>query len=696
MSCKYRNPKTYLRIPLIPPKQIQEIYDAVRIEDVVGEFVTLRRRGVNMIGLCPFHNEKSPSFNVNPTRNIFKCFGCGKAGDAVTFLREHESMTYPDALRWLARKYNIEIQEVERTPEQVAAMQVADSMYIINDFALQHFQQQLMDTEEGKSVALSYFKKRGLREETIRIFGLGYAPDGRDLLLREAMRRGHNIDLMKKAGLCSQEGNRDFFRARVMFAIHNMSGKVAAFAGRTMSSDKTIPKYVNSPETEVYVKNKTLYGLFQAKKAIRQQDACILVEGYMDVISLYQAGIENAVASSGTSLTEGQLQLIKRNTQNLQILYDGDPAGIKAALRGLDLALEQDLDVKICLLPDGHDPDSYVQQFGGDALRDYLAQHGKDFILFKTNLLLEDAKGDPVKRAGLVRDIVGSIAKMPDPIKRSVYLRECAALLGVPEPTLMNESNKIITTTLKKREEKAARQPSAASDSPSPKPATDSDWPGEPPPMDSGFWPDDMPYPGTVQDQPTSPARSTERPSNNTKDEFQERDIIRLLVQFGKQQLEKEGVTVAAYILSDIEESLGDFDNPLYGKIATECRDLLMQGKSFDQHYFIQHENQAYSELAIEFLASPYEMSPNWEEKWNYPLQNQVMPELNFDQDMRQTLDRFKMRKIQKMCEINMNRVKAASQSGDIEAMTRFMKIQQKLLEVRNEIAKRTGTVILK
>ncbi len=665
---------------MIPPKQVQEILDAVRIEEVIEEFVNLRRRGVNLIGLCPFHGEKTPSFNVNPTRNIFKCFGCGKGGDAVTFLREHENLTYPEALRWLAKKYNIEIQEIERSPEQMAEMQLAESLYIVNDFALQHFQEQLFDTDEGKSVALAYFKKRGLREETIRAFGLGYAPEQRDLLVRRAKSAGHNLDLLKKNGLCSQDGSRDFFRGRVMFAIHNLSGKVAAFAGRTMSSDKTIPKYINSPETEVYVKNKILYGAFQAKKAIRQRDECLLTEGYMDVISLHQAGIENVVASSGTSLTEGQLQLIKRNTNNLKILYDGDPAGIKAALRGLDLALEQDMNVKICLLPDGHDPDSYVQEFGGEAFTKFTTENAKDFILFKTQLLIEETKGDPVKKSALIKDIVASIAKIPDPIKRSVYLKECSVLLEVDEKALHSETNKLITTTLKKREEKAARQPGAASDSPGALP--DYDWPGEPPPFpsdaDGGF--------------ASSPAHEKRMARG---DEFQERDIIRLLVQFGNQVLENENVSVAEFILADIEESLSNFDNPLYGKIASECHALLVDGKTFDQTYFLHHAEKDFSDLAIDLLTSPFEFSPNWEEKWNYPLQNQPMPELNFDLDMRQALDRFKLRKIQKMCDLNLARVKTASDSDDMESMIRYMKIQQKLNETRNEIADRVGTVVL-
>ncbi len=656
---------------MIPNKQVQEILDAVRIEDVVEEFVSLRRRGVNLIGLCPFHNEKTPSFNVNPTRNIFKCFGCGKGGDAVTFLREHENLGYAEALHWLARKYNIEIEEIERSPEQLAEQQLAESLYIVNDFGLQHFQDQLFNTDEGKSVALAYFKQRGLREETIRTFGLGYAPEQRDLLLRRAKATGHNTELLKKVGLCSQDGGRDFFRGRVMFAIHNLSGKIAAFAGRTMSSDKTIPKYINSPETEIYVKNKTLYGAFQAKKAIRQHDECLLVEGYMDVISLHQAGIENVVASSGTSLTEGQLQLIKRNTGNLKIVYDGDPAGVKAALRGLDLALEQDMNVKICLLPDGHDPDSYVQEFGGEGFTTFTEANSRDFILFKTQLLLNDAQGDPMKRAALVKDIIGSIAKIPDPIKRSVYLRECSALLDVEEQTLHSETNKLITGTIRKQQEKAARRPEAASDSP-----------------------EMAPDPNFPVAEPEFTARAQEKPMLRG-DEFQERDIVRMLVQFGDRMLKDEQVSVAEYILADIEESLGNFDNPVYGKIASECHTLLVEGKVVDQHFFMQHDTQAIRDLAIDLLSAPWELSPNWEERWNYPLQNQIMPELNFDLDMKQALDRFKLRKIQKMCELNLLRIKTSAESGDDDAMMRYMKIQQKLNETRNEIAKRAGTVVL-
>ncbi len=662
---------------MIPNKTIQEIMDATRIEEVVEDFVSLKRRGTNLIGLCPFHNEKSPSFNVTPVRNIFKCFGCGKGGDAITFLREHESMTYVEALRWLARKYNIVIEEIERTPEQMMEMQLADSLYILNEFAQKTYENEMFETDTGKSVALSYFKKRGLSDETIRKFGLGYAPDIHQFLLKKAQTAGHSLDLMKKIGLINLAGDRDFFRARVMFPIHNLSGKVAAFGGRTMSSDKTIPKYINSPETEVYVKNKTLFGLFQAKKAIRQLDECILTEGYMDVISLAQAGVENVVASSGTSLTEGQLSLIKRNTSNLKILYDGDPAGIKAALRGLDLALEQDLNVKIVMFPPGEDPDSFVQKKGADDFKKFIAEEAKDFILFKTELLVGEAKNDPVKRTGMIKDILSSIAKIPDPIKRSIYVKECAGLVGVTEETLMGEANKLVVKDLRKKEERAARQPGAASDQPGA--ASDSGFPMEEP----GFY------------EPENAQKRQEK-KQVSGDEHQERDIIRVLIYHGHKFLETEGMPVGEFILADIEESLTSFENVLYGKIAQECYDLLVNGKDFDTNYFIQHPNPEVSRLAVDLLTEPWEMSPLWEERYAYPLQNQPKPELNFLLDARQGLERFKLRKMMKICNINLERIKAASQSGDFEEMMRLMKIQKKIEETRNELAKKAGTVVLK
>lgn len=654
---------------MIPPKQVQEILDATRIDDVVGDFIALRRRGTNLLGLCPFHNERTPSFNVNPARNIFKCFGCGKGGDAVTFLMEHERFTYPDAIRWLARKYNLEIQEIERNPEQVAALQLSDSLYIVNDFAARHFHEQMTRTDEGRSVAEAYFAKRGLSPETMEKFSLGYAPDQRDLLLQTARQQGYETEKLAQLGLVSSDKSRDFFRARVMFAIHNLSGKVAAFAGRTLSADKSVPKYINSPESEIYVKHKTLYGAFQAKRAIRTEDLCILVEGYMDVISLHQAGIEHVVASSGTSLTEGQLQLIKRNTNNLLILYDGDPAGVKAALRGLDLALEFDLNVRIALLPEKEDPDSYVQRFGGAALSAYLDKEAKDFILFKASLLLEEIKGDPVKKAAMIQDIVGSIALIPDEIKRSVYLQSCSALLGVDATTLTSACSRVVDAALKKKKERAFRAAHSASDQ------------------------------APVDIRPDTPAATAEPgklEATTTTDEFQERDIVRLLLLYGDQELPDAQGSVASFVLADLSDSLDSFDHPLYGKFIQEYQERRTLGAAADAHSFINHGDASIKSLVVDLLQSPWEMSPNWIDRWNYPLQNQPVPELNFSLDMQQAMNRFKLRKIIRMCEINKNRIKQAESEGDADALNRYIRVHQKMLEVRSDLANKTGTVVLK
>ncbi|MCS7035277.1 MAG: DNA primase [Saprospiraceae bacterium] len=658
---------------MIPPQTAREILDAARIEEVVEEFLTLRRRGANLIGLCPFHAERTPSFSVNPARNIFKCFGCGKGGDAVTFLREHEGFTYPEALRWLANKYRIEIQEVERTPEQVAEQQQAESLFIVNDFAARHFQEQMLNTDEGKSVALSYFRQRGLTDETIQTFGLGHAPDQRDLLLQKARQASHDIGLLQKVGLVSADGTRDFFRARVIFPIHAMSGKIAAFAGRTLSSDKKIPKYINSPESEIYVKSKTLYGMYQAKKAIRKKDECILVEGYMDVISLHQAGIENAVASSGTSLTEGQLLLIRRNTQNLTILYDGDPAGIQAALRGLDLALEQDLNVRVVILPEGEDPDSYVQRVGVQAFEEYIARQAKDVILLKMSLLLGEAEGNPMRRASVVKDMVSSIAKIPDPIRRSAYARECAAQMGIGEQPLMEEVNRLIRADMRKKAEKEARQPGTASDS------------AEQAPPPSTPWPES-------EAAPSSPERETSLALPT--DEFQERDVIRLLIQFGSRELPGEAITIAEWVLSDIEDLLPEFDNPLYGRIARECHALLLQGQTIEQQYFTQHASPEVVRLALEMLAQPWEYSPNWEIRWNFPLQNQPMPEDNAEADIQQALAMFKIRKINRLLEKNRERLKTAIANGDTKAEMQYLQTNVKIEQARNRIARKHGIVL--
>ncbi len=644
---------------MIPPTTVQEILDAVRIEEVVEEFLTLRRRGAGLVGLCPFHQERTPSFHVNPARNIFKCFGCGKGGDAVAFLMEHEGLSYPEALRWLARKYRIEIPEVERTPEQWAQQQQAESLFIVNDFAAKHFQQQLFDTDEGRSVALGYFRQRGLTEETMRRFGLGYAPDRRDLLLQSAKQNGYDIGLLQKVGLVSADGTRDFLRARVIFPIHNLSGKVAAFAGRTLSSTKNTPKYINSPESEIYAKSKTLYGMYQAKKAIRQKDECLLVEGYMDVLSLFQAGIENVVASSGTALTEEQLRLIRRNAGRLTILYDSDPAGIRAALRGLDLALAQDLVVRVVLLPEGEDPDSYVRRVGAQAFEAYLARCAQDVILLKMSLLNEEAKTDPARRADAIKDMVNSLAKIPDPIRRNTYVRECAAQMGIREDTLLQEINKRLRADLRNKAEREARRPNVA--------------PADGPPISD-------------EEPPSALSPAT--------DEFQERDIVRLLVQYGSRELPGEAITVAEWVLGDIEDLLQEFDHPLYGRVVRECHGRLVQGLAVEQSFFTHHPVPEIAQLALTLLAEPWEYSPNWEAMWHYPLQNQPMPEENAEADIQQALGMFKIRKLNRLLEKNKERLKAAIAKGDTAAELQYLQANIKIEQVRNRLARKHGIVL--
>ncbi|HRK79887.1 MAG TPA: DNA primase [Saprospiraceae bacterium] len=664
---------------MITQKSVQEILDTVKIEDVVQDFVSLRRRGTNLIGLCPFHHEKTPSFNVSPARNIFKCFGCGKGGNAVQFLMELERFTFPEALKYIAKKYGIQIEEIESSREAAEERRVADSLYIINQYALEFFQNQLVNTDRGRSVGLSYFRERGFREETIQKFGLGYAPEKRDQFLTTATAAGYDQQMLFNLGLCSPPDAsrnlppRDFFRDRVIFPIHGMSGKVIAFAGRIMAKDVKAPKYINSPETDIYLKSKVLYGAYQARKAIREKDECILVEGYTDVISLHQAGIENVVASSGTALTVEQIGLIKRNTNNIKILYDGDPAGIKAALRGLDLVLEQDLNVRIVLLPDREDPDSYLARVGATAFTEYIARQAKDFILFKADLLMQEAGSDPVKRSGVVRDIVTSIAKIPDPVKRSLFVQECARVAQVDEAILMSETNKLVLAQMQKRHAPGRE--------------------GERSPADVSSDTDAVPVPAGQ-----APEQEAARKANVVGDEFQEKDIARILIAFSHEEFDKDDhLSVAEYIISNIEDVLDEFDNPLYAKVAREVLACLANRRSqLNTNYFLHHSDPEISLLAVNLLSEPYEYSENWANRWEIYLRMQKMPDDNFQEDSLQALKRFKLRKIMRMSERNHTRIKELTAAGDMERLAAHLKVHQRLLEIRNELALELGTVVLK
>ena len=437
---------------MIPRETIAQILEAAHIEDVVGEFVTLKKRGSNLIGVCPFHKEKTPSFNVNPARNIFKCFGCGKAGDSVRFIMEHEHYSYPEALRYLAKKYGIKIEEREQTPEEMAAQNERERMFNINSFAQKYFSETMLNTDEGQSVGLAYFRERGFRDAIINRFQLGYCPNSGSAFTEFAIKNGYDKDLLIKVGLTGSYENRlyDRYQGRVIFPIHNLTGKVIGFGGRILTSEKTKAKYVNSPESEIYNKSQTLYGIFFARNEISRLDNCILVEGYADVLSMHQAGIENVVASSGTSLTTEQIRMISRYTKNVTMLYDGDAAGIHAALRGTNMVLEEGMNVRIVVLPPEHDPDSFVQQYPIEYVTKYLADNAKDFISFKTNLLLKDANNDPIKKASVIKDIVETISVIPDPIYRATYIKECSRTLEVAEQTLMNELNKILRAKYRK------------------------------------------------------------------------------------------------------------------------------------------------------------------------------------------------------------------------------------------------------
>ncbi|MCB0662569.1 MAG: DNA primase [Saprospiraceae bacterium] len=652
---------------MIAPKTVQEVIDTAKIEEVVQDFVNLKRTGANMKGLCPFHNEKTPSFTVSPSKNLFKCFGCGKGGTPVTFVMEHETMTYPEAIRYLAKKYNIEIEEKEISQEDREAMQWNDSLYVVNEFAKQFFFEQLTQTDKGKSIGLSYFKERGYRDETIQKFGLGYAPEGRDTFTKYALSKGHKLDMLKSLGLTTSK-DTDFFWNRVMFTIYNLSGKPVAFAGRIMQKGVKIAKYINSPETEIYNKSKTVYGLYQAKTAIRKLDECILVEGYTDVMTLSQAGIENVVASSGTALTQDQLRMIKRFTPNLKILYDGDSAGVKAALRGLDLALEQDLNVKIVLLPEGEDPDSYLQNVGAKAFQEYIDSHSRDFILFKIELLMEDAKNDPVKKADLVKDILGSIARIPDNIKRSIYVQECARLMQMEEESLLRELNKLMTGRAQKeaqRLEVAQRQ-------------AERDQPGEI---------------GNVPGETIPDTRAVQGPATGKKHEFQERDIVRILVSAGdKWYNEEETVTVGEFVLDNIEEIINSFDNKAYQNLVQEAKSLLKKSGKVSPQYFINHQDKDIADLAIDLMHSPFEYSPGWGER-NIYLKTQKMPDDNYMRDSTHALKIFKLRKIEKLYNENQERLREMKDASQLDIL---LKVQMKLMTMRNDLAKELNIIVLR
>jgi DNA primase len=588
---------------LIKQEVIDKVLETARIEEVVGDFVDLKKRGTSLIGNCPFHHEKTPSFHVSVSKGIYKCFGCGVGGDSLKFVMELEKFSYPEAIRYLADKYSIQIEEVERSPAQLAAQDKRESLYVLSAWASKFFAEQLWKTEMGQVIGLNYFKERGYREDIIKKFELGYSPEEWTALVDKAQVAGFHPDYLAASGLAIERDDKslyDRFRGRVMFPIHNLTGRVIGFGGRTLKTDKKVAKYVNSPESEIYHKSDVLYGLNFAKKAIMEEDNCYLVEGYADVLSVHQAGVENVVSSSGTSLTTGQIKLISRFTKNVTILYDGDEAGIKASLRGTDMLLEEGLNVKVLLFPDGNDPDSYVQKFGATAFKDYVKSNQQDFIFYKTNILLRDANNDPIKRAEVIRDVVESIALIPDEIKVSVFIRECSSLLDIEERILLAELNKIRLNRAKKADKDAARKTQ------SPPPNT-----GMPP-----FGVDGPPPDFFMTDDERAglpPIESVEQPAQLTSEILQEREIVRILINYGDYLATWEGdgdIPVAGLLLGNISDI--EFKDKAAAYILNVYREAAEKYEIPDTKQFYSNSDPAIADLAINCVASKYSLSENW------------------------------------------------------------------------------------
>lgn len=605
---------------MIDQATIDRILDTAQIVDVVSEFVTLRRRGVNYIGLCPFHNEKTPSFSVSPSKGVCKCFSCGKGGNVVHFIMEHEQLSYYEALKWLAKKYNIEIKEKEMTQEEKQVQNLRESLFVVNQFAMEYFQEILEKNPDGQSIGMTYFRQRGFRDDIIKKFQLGYCTDQRDAFAQAALQKGYKAEFLEKTGLCyrKEDGSlRDRFWGRVIFPIHSLSGKVVAFGGRVLSAQtKNVQmKYVNSPESEIYHKSKELYGIYFAKQAIVRQDRCFLVEGYTDVISMHQSGVENVVASSGTALTPEQIRLIHRFTNNITVLYDGDIAGIKASLRGIDMLLEEGMNVKICLLPDGDDPDSFARKHNATDFQAFINNHEVDFIRFKTNLLLEEAGKDPIKRASLISSIVKSIAVIPEEIVRSVYIRECSRLLDMSEKVLTEATSQMVKQNIENREKEQERkklreerqQAIATNNAPESQPATQI-------PEQENISIQEAPAPVI----PDSYQSFIPVEGNENKVFFQrEKSLIKMIIRYGEKVMcyveneEQEQVPykVIEFIAASLKEDDLQFHNPLHRKILNEAIAHENDSQFTSERFFLTHPDPEINKLAADMVSERYQLS---------------------------------------------------------------------------------------
>jgi DNA primase len=571
---------------MIDPSTIERIIDAAEITDVIQDFITLKKRGVNFIGHCPFHNEKTPSFTVSPSKGIFKCFGCGKGGNSVNFVMEHEHISWVEALKYLARKYGIEIIEKEISSEEKEKQDDRESMMVLNAFAAKYFAGCLHNHEEGLAIGMQYLVERGFRRPVIEKFQAGYSPSSWDAFTREALKNGFKAEYLEKTGLSVNRGDRltDRFSGRIIFPVHSLSGKILAFGARTLKQDKNVAKYLNSPESDIYHKSRVLYGLFFAKRAIVENDKCYLVEGYTDVMSMHQSGIENVVASSGTALTSEQIRLIKRFTGNITVVYDGDQAGLKASLRGIDLILEEGMNVRVLTFPEGEDPDSYSRKLNSESFVRYLRENEVDFVLFKTRLLSEQAKSDPVKKAGMIVDIVRSVARIPDRITRMVYIRECAAILNVEEKILVSETDDI----RRKEAEKKIR-----------------------------YKQDDR-----YDLKLTKTSGQQFRDNFSSERNIHEREIVRLLINYGSSELfaapednSAGPVMVSDFILNELEVDELELSNPLYNQTISEFKKLREQNIPPGEKLFINHQDSEISRLAADLLSSSYDISKIWKRK---------------------------------------------------------------------------------
>lgn len=645
---------------MISPASIQEVMNRADIVEVVGQFVRLKRRGANYIANCPFHNEKSPSFSVSASKGIYKCFGCGKGGNAVTFVQEHERITYPEAIRWLADFYKIELEETKASEEQIQQQQVEESLRILNEFAASYFHEMLLHSEEGQTIGLSYFKERGFRSDIIELFRLGYCPEDGSSFYKAAIEKGYANELLEKSGLCKNGNGRwyDTYRGRVIFPIQGMTGRVLGFGARILKTNEKSPKYINSPENELYVKSRVLYGLYQSRQSMGKADECYLVEGYTDVISLHQGGVGNVVASSGTSLTEDQLRVIGRTTKNLTILYDGDSAGIKAAMRGMDMALGQSFNVKLALLPDGHDPDSYIQAVGAAAFHEYVAAHKEDIIGFRMEIGMKEAANDPGKKSKLVNEIAETISrinKAEDFSLQDYYIKHSAERLQVDEQGMVNLVNKFI----RERIDQERRQTQNQSEEPQ------QDFAGTPLPSDAD---------PTVEE--------------TTPDSAQEWQLIQVLILYGNKPAE------GFLNIADMIYQRVDFDiieqaevkqfYSLYFNYATEHHSLP------ELHFFTLHEDPAIQRRTANLVQSRNEVSHNWMEKFGIGMLN---GDDNYLFDVESTLCYFELKKLKALQSELRRKLSGTKDEQEIVAlMQQFLGLKK----TEQDILNRQGTVIVK